>query len=227
MTQLMDETTAGTSTHRTNFDRFARQANGDAPAWLDDLRRRAIARFERVGFPSRKQEDWRHTNVGPIAETHFRLATSDTRAVAAAADPAGRFSFGDDAACELVFVNGRFSLQLSRIADLPRGARAGSLADALVTGVDGLEHHLGRHADVEHNPFVALNTGFIADGAYVHVPRGAVIERPIHLLFVSTPSAEPAVAHPRVLVVVEDAAQATVVESYVGTGTGTGAGGVY
>src|SRR3954471_23895763 len=105
MTQLMDETTAGTSTHRTNFDRFARQANGDAPAWLDDLRRGAIARFERVGFPSRKQEDRRHPTAAPTAETLFRLAPSDTRAVAAPAEPAGRFSFGNDAACELVFVN--------------------------------------------------------------------------------------------------------------------------
>ncbi|HTK77510.1 MAG TPA: Fe-S cluster assembly protein SufD [Gemmataceae bacterium] len=218
----MDETTTGTSTHRTNFDRFARQVNGDGPPWLDDLRRRGMAGFERVGFPSRKQEDWRHTNLDPIAGTHFELATTDARAAAsAAAEPAGRFSFGDDAACELVFVNGRMSLELSRIGDLPRGARAGSLADALVTSADGLEQHLGRHADLERNPFVALNTGFIADGAFVHVPRGAVIERPIHLLFVSTPSAEPTVAHPRVLVLVEDAARATVVESYVGSNAGT------
>jgi Fe-S cluster assembly protein SufD len=230
MTQLMDETTTGTSTHRTNFDRFARQVNGDAPPWLDDLRRRGMARFERVGFPSRKQEDWRHTNIDPIAGTHFELATTDAGAAAsAAAGPAGRFSFGDDAACELVFVNGRLSLGLSRIGDLPRGARAGSLADALVTITGGLEPHLGRYADLERNPFVALNTGFIDDGAFVHVPRGAVIERPIHLLFVSTPSTEPAVAHPRVLVLVEDAAQATVVESYVGAGSEAGAGnrGVY
>lgn len=212
MTQVMDET----STFRSNFDRFERQAAAAAPSWLDALRRQAIRRFELVGFPTTKLEAWRHTNVAPIARTPFRLAAADDSP--AARDAADRVAFGADTACELVFVNGHYSAALSRTCKLPRGARAGSLADALAADADALRPHLAKYADVEANPFVALNTGFVRDGAFVHVPRGTAIDRPIHLVFVSTAAAEPTVSHPRTLVVVEDAAQATVVETYVGGG---------
>jgi Fe-S cluster assembly protein SufD len=76
---------------------------------------------------------------------------------------------------------------------------------------------LGKYAAVDANPFVALNTGLIADGAYVHLPAGTTLDQPIHLLLVSTGGgARPAASHPRVLVVAEENVHATVVESYVG-----------
>ena len=52
-----------------------------------------------------------------------------------------------------------------------------------------IEQHLGQYADIEHNPFVALNTGFVRDGAFIHFARGAIVEQPIHLLFISTAGA--------------------------------------
>src|SRR2546426_1066405 len=57
---------------------------------------------------------------------------------------------------------------------------------------------------------------FLRDGAFVFVPAGAVVEEPIHLLFVSTAEERPTVSHPRALVVAGDASQATIVESFVG-----------
>src|SRR5262245_25789755 len=103
MTQLAEEK----STHVTNFSRFAKMSNGH-PSWLGELRKSAIARFEQVGFPNTKQEEWRFTNIAPIAKTSFvpgELSKTDL---------AGEFTFGKDAACELVFVNGHFSQQLSK-----------------------------------------------------------------------------------------------------------------
>ncbi|HZN69435.1 MAG TPA: Fe-S cluster assembly protein SufD [Tepidisphaeraceae bacterium] len=223
MTQLAD-------THRIHLSNFARfeqterraAGNGHAPrpAWLEALRRAGIERFERVGFPGGRDELWRHTNFSPIAKTPFRLAGRDAVESAAAADVAGRFTFGGEAAAELVFVNGHFAPRLSRIGnDLPRGVYAGSLAEAFSAHGAQVERHLGRHADLDGNPFVALNSGFVADGAYVYFPRGATVEGPIHLLFVSIPdgTGEPMVSHPRVLIVAEDTAEASVVESYAGT----------
>jgi Fe-S cluster assembly protein SufD len=214
MTELMEEK----STHLSNYARFESEANGTGPAWLDRLRKAGIDRFDLVGFPATRHEEWRHTNVAPIARTPFKLADHDGGP--AAQDTAEQFSFGADAAAEVVFVNGRFSQDLSRIDRLPRGVRVGSLANAIEADAAGVEPHLARHADVAGNPFVALNTGFLRDGAYVHLTRGAALERPIHLLFVSTPAAEPAVSHPRVLLLADDGAIGTVVESYVGAGRG-------
>jgi Fe-S cluster assembly protein SufD len=213
MTQLADK-----STHMANFSRLE-EASGIAPAWLDALRKAGIDRFELVGFPNRRQEEWRHTDVQAIARTAFRLAPAG--ADTGAADLARKFSFGRDAACELVFVNGYFVRELSRISQLPQGVRVDNLADAIADDrAPRLEQHLGQYANIEKNPFVALNTGFIQDGARIYIPRGVALAHPIHILFVSTPGTEPAVSHPRLLIVADNASQCTIVESYVGEGHG-------
>ena len=194
------------------------EGNGSdaAPRWLDEMRRAGIARFDAVGFPSTKDEAWRFTHVAPIARTAFELAP---RRELAGVPP---FSFGLEAAAELVFLNGHYLPQLSSTAGLPRTARVASLAEAVRSDGVLVESHLGRHAEIEQNPFVALNAGFVREGAFVHLRRGSTVPGPIHLLFLSSPGAAPAVSHPRVLVVAEDGVEATVVETYAGTGGGGG-----
>jgi Fe-S cluster assembly protein SufD len=221
MTQLAEPK----SIHLTNFARLEERAgaagdgngNGTPPRapWLDGMRRGAIARFEQVGFPPAREEHWRHTNFAPIARGDYRLAEPGGGA-GRAAEVAQGFSFGPGAAAELVFVNGVFAPELSSAGGLPRGVHAGGIAAALEAQSHHLERHLGRHADIADNPFVALNTGFIADGAFVHLPRGTALDGPIHLVFVSTAGAQPTVSHPRVLVVAEDNVRASIVESYAG-----------
>ena len=216
MTQLAEERQTGNAhsngIHLANF-------SGGHP-WLDDLRKRAIGRFESVGFPTTKTEGWRQTNVSAIAKTPFKLATRPKDG--AAIEHARHFGFADEAACELVFVNGHYEPQLSRLGKLLRGLKVVSLASAMPTPqANEIRDHLGRYADINANPFVAFNTGFVDDGAFIRVPRGIHMEAPIHLLFISTPTAgEPAVSHPRVLVVAEDNTEFSFVESYVGEGSG-------
>jgi Fe-S cluster assembly protein SufD len=213
MTQVIDDK----KIHLSNFDRFATQEGAGQP-WLEKLRRDAIARFDAVGFPSRKTEAWRLTNIDPIARTPFQLG--DLAGIDDGAETARHYSFGRDAAIELVFVNGRYVSALSKHGKLPRGARVLSLAAAFESDSDVISRHLGKYALIEKNPFVALNTGFIGDGALIHLPRNIAVEAPIHLIFISIAGDEPTVSHPRVLVVAEDNVEATVVESYVGSGSG-------
>jgi Fe-S cluster assembly protein SufD len=211
MTQLVEDK----NVHVSHFERLEleRPAGADH-AWLDQLRRAGISRFDEVGFPTTKQEDWRFTNVAPIARTKFALPER--------VKLAGRlpFSFGSEAAAELVFVNGYFSPELSKLEGLPAGVRVSSLGEAVRKDGELLERHLGRYADINQNPFVALNAGFVREGAFVHYARGAVLDQPIHLLFLTSPSAGPIVCHPRVLVVADDNSEATVVETYAGLGEG-------
>src|SRR5881394_2892900 len=211
MTQLAEET----SSHMSNFSHFEQESSLPAHPWLQRLRQAAMARFEASGFPSTHEEEWRFTNVGPIAKTSFRLARSDGQVER-------RFSMPH--AIELVFVNGYFSPQLSRLSKLPCNGRIQPIAAALQDNGNLLEPYLARHATIDSktNPFIALNTGFIRDGAFVHIPRGAMIESPIHLQFLSTSSRDPAVSHPRVLIILDDGASATIVESYMSND-----GGVY
>jgi Fe-S cluster assembly protein SufD len=207
MTQLAEHR----RTHAGHYSRLSAQSANGGPAWLHELRRSAIARFDQVGFPTQKQEDWRHTSIRPIAETAFSPAEP------AQTDEASEFSFGNEAACELVFVNGHFSPQLSKLDRLPRGLTVRPLAEALSSNAAQLKNVLGHLAKPEANPFVALNTGFIHDGAYVHIAKNTTVRGAIHLLFFSTANSEPTVSHPRVIVVADDNVEAQIVESYVGS----------
>jgi Fe-S cluster assembly protein SufD len=195
---------------------FAGNGAGHAPAWLRDLRAGAIARFDRLGFPTTKQEDWRFTNVAPIADTAFRLAASPPPRVAAAV--IAPFLIGGAAPHRLVFVNGHWSPELSQLGDLPPGVRAGSVAQLMRDDPGMLEPHLAQQA--EPGPFTALNTAFLADGAYVLVPAGVRLASPLEVLYFTVAGPEPLVTHPRSLFVVGRGARVAVVETYAAAGDG-------
>ena len=203
--------------YQAAFTRFDSDAGATAPAWLGELRRSAIEQFARAGFPTRKQEEWRFTDVSPIAKTAFALAGPSHDA--AAIEHAQAYGFGAEALVELVFVNGHFKPQLSRLGKLPAGAKAMSLHDAVAADEPAVRPHLARHADVAYDPFVALNTGFIRDGLFVFLPRGTTLEGPLHVVFVTAADqGSPVCTHPRVLVVAEENVEAQVVETYAGNG---------
>jgi Fe-S cluster assembly protein SufD len=185
----------------------------DGPDWLEPRRRAAADRFAAVGFPASRDEEWRFTPIGPIAQGSWRPSPGVPASVAA--DRLAPFIFGQAGWSTLVFVDGAYSEALSRVTELPRGVVVGSLAEALRDNGGVLEAHLARHAPVEGSPFTALNTAGFRDGGLVHVPAGLDLERPVHLVYLTTPDAEGTAIHPRNLIVVERGARASVIESYV------------
>ncbi len=204
--------------YRSAFAALEAEANPAGGAAMVALRTKAMARFAELGFPTLRHEDWRYTNVSRIAKTAFRSAVDcgvdlDERAIAAETFPEAQFH-------RLVFVNGIFAAHLSSLHRLPEGVHMASLAEMLSEDPAAVEAHLARYASYENHAFTALNTALMEDGAYVHVAKGVVVEEPIHLLYIMTPGAEPIVAHPRSLIVAEEASQLTLVESYVGLGDG-------
>jgi len=204
------------------FEAFAGNGAGTAPPWLKEIRTQAIARFAELGFPTMKQEEWRFTNVAPIVEAEFTLAHTPRSPLPAPAD-IERLSLG--VGPRVVFVDGRYAPTLSTPADLVGGVRAGSLAAALRTDAGGelARVHLARHARWRDSAFAALNTAFLADGAFVHVPANVTLERPLEVVFLSTGRAAsdgPVVSHPRSLIVLERGARAALVETYAGLSEG-------
>lgn len=183
----------------------------DFPAWLQAGRDAALAAFRASGFPTLRQEEWKYTDVRPIASRRFRRAR-----VPGSADALIEAQrLGADAACELVFIDGRCAAQQPP-SQVP-GARVQPLSAALAETPAFLEAHLTRYADIRRNGFVALNTALIGDGAVVHVADDTTVESPIHLLFASGTDARSAVAaYPRNLIVLGRGARATVIENYAG-----------
>jgi len=200
-------------TYLESFTEFQKRAAGRDLPWLQNLRESAFARFCEVGLPTTHDEDWRFTNVSPIAKISFELSRDAT----VTKQELKQFGIAD-LGCHLVFVNGKFSRELSAIGQLPAGVSVSSLAEEISANSSSVESHLGRYLDIRRDAFSALNTAFGEDGGYVHVRRGVVLTDPIYLLFISTASDKPLMSHPRNLIVIENEAQATIVEDYVSIG---------
>lgn len=184
-------------------------------AWTAPLRRAALERFADLGFPNQRQEEWRLTSILPIAAVPFRIQES-AAANGVNRETFQRFTFEPWECSHLVFVNGHAIPALSSVRPLPRGVVVCSLVEALARHRPLVEPHLGRLAPVGTHPFAALNTAFLQDGVFVHVPEDVTLDEPIHLLFVAAPHGGPVAAFPRSLVVAERGGRATIVESYAG-----------
>jgi Fe-S cluster assembly protein SufD len=189
------------------------QRNGRSA--IGRLRQEALQRFVSRGLPTTREEEWRFTSVAPIADCTFALAGPSAAEVSA--DDVASLRIAP--AVELVFINGRHVPALSRMGSLPTGSHVENLANVLATGSHRIEPHLTRTPPAEQQPFVALNTAFLDDGAWIQVPAGAILEQPIHLLFLSTggPDDRPLMSHPRILATLGENSQASVIETYAGT----------
>ena len=189
------------------------------PRWLRDMRARAAERFEALGFPSTRSEDWRYTSTSPIAELDFRALREPGGAVDAS--DLESFRFGSDGWTTLVFVNGRYDDALSSAGLESPGVTVMPLARALGEMEELVRDNLGTITSYGQSAFTALNTALHVDGAVIHVGRDMAAAAPIHLLFVSDANLAKGSAQPRVLIVAERNSKATVVESYVSLGEAT------
>ncbi|MFQ5816518.1 MAG: Fe-S cluster assembly protein SufD [Terriglobia bacterium] len=202
----------------SSFTQRERALAGHGRPWLDRIRKDAILRFADLGFPTMRKEQWKFTSVAPIAKMPFQPAGVAGNGLTP--EKLQRLPFADLGCSRLVFVNSRYRPELSLLHGLPEGVRSGSLAAALGSEERFLEEHLARYAAFQEHAFVALNTAFLNDGAFIYIPKGRVVEKPIHLLFVSTAGAEAVVSHPRTLIVMGPDSEATIIESYLGLGNG-------
>jgi Fe-S cluster assembly protein SufD len=185
------------------------------PAWLRGLRERAISNFQHLSFPGVRDEDWKYTSVAPILKVPFRSSTVPAAAdlrkagdAARRATPAG--------ATGLVFVNGHHAADLS--SGLDGRATVAALSALPDLGGRLAEPHLGRYASYDRVTFTALNQALLGDVAVIHIPKNQTVADPIHVTFVSTSEEGVTGSHTRVLVVADEGARATVVETYVGIG---------
>ncbi|AHE98099.1 Fe-S cluster assembly protein SufD [Thioalkalivibrio paradoxus] len=181
------------------------------PEWLAGRRRGAAVRFAEAGFPDPRMEEWKYTNVRPIATKPFVAAAGDADV---SADTVRALGFDGLDAYRMVFVDGRLRRDLSNLAGLPEGAVVQGLGEALATDPDPLEPFLATLAHDRFSSFAALNTAFMNDGAVVRLAPGVRLERPLHLLLLGSAGDAPTWSHPRVLIQAGEGAEATVIEHY-------------
>ncbi|MFP4502393.1 MAG: Fe-S cluster assembly protein SufD [Candidatus Hydrogenedentota bacterium] len=199
---------------------IARLEGPGVPEVVRDVRTTGAAMFRKTPFPHTKMEEWRQTNIAKIVNTRFETLVVPTGHGLERGDIAP-FSYGAPDWIELVFVDGYYAQDLSCLEGLPDGAYAGSLWDALVSDNPAATQHLNKHLG-DRNAFTHLNNAFLQDGAFVYIPKNTKVDRPIHLVFLtSAQRAENTASNPRHLIVADTGSQAAIVESYVSTAGAT------
>jgi Fe-S cluster assembly protein SufD len=184
--------------------------SAQGPRTLQALRQAGLDRFAALGFPTTRDEDWHYTSVSPIAEQEFQVPAARSGNVTV--DQVAPYCFGGSDWHTAVFVNGRYEAGLSSMGALPDGVSFATLADA----PEGALPPLGSIASHETMAFTALNTAFLRDGAVLRVAADTVVEKPIHVVWVTDATAARAMLSPRLYIAVDRHASATVLESYVG-----------
>ena len=178
---------------------------------VDRIKKSAAESLATVPFPTTRDEEWRFTNIRPIARTSFHTAVNegltgnnyDTATV-----PEARNS-------TLVFVNGKLDEDSSVVSNLPDGVIVKSLKTAAAENPEMVERYFNKANNFENDYFALLNTVRFEDGAFIFIPKEVKFDRPIHLVYITRGEAN-TVSFPRNLIVAERHAEFTVVEEYLG-----------
>jgi Fe-S cluster assembly protein SufD len=205
------ESLSSVEAYRNAFE--DRDRASSEPAWLREVRRSSMGDFERLDFPTTKDEDWHFTSVAPIAERAFESPAPGNPIAKPVLD---RLNFGQDWRT-VVFVNGRH-IATEPQSKLPDGLTIVSLAEEIASDSQLLHRHLGKLATSENTAFNALNASLATDGAVIVIAADTVIDKPIHLLFISDAHAENSAMMTRNLIFAQRHSQATIIESYVSIG---------
>jgi Fe-S cluster assembly protein SufD len=189
------------------------RADPAEPSWLIERRRSALARFGELGLPTRRQENWRFTNLRALETTDYPPVIGETtldEAALALYRLAGTFH-------RIVLVNGRFSAALSANGALPSGVYLAPLSTALRERADLAATLFDGSDSVANQPFAALNAAFAGDGFVLALEDGATLEAPIEIVHLGSADA-PHAAHTRNAILLGRHSRASIVESHAGSG---------
>ncbi len=187
-------------------------------AWIELVRESAMDRFELLGFPTVKDEEWKYTNLASVSKENFLPATRESDLTV---EDVSRFSYPETARSHVVLVNGNFRTDLSQTKDL------GSVVvtDLFNATVDArydkiVRSYLACNANYHDRGLTALNTAFLQSGVFVLIPKNVELQSPLQITFIADTSESKAMSFPRVLVVAEENSSATLIESFVANAEG-------
>ncbi|MGA9292021.1 MAG: SufD family Fe-S cluster assembly protein, partial [Ignavibacteriaceae bacterium] len=195
------------------FEHLETNLNGDSSA-VHYLRRDAISYFSDLKFPTLKDEDWKYTNIAPLLKYNFKPVDPKKNVAPLQPGKIEKFLFENLEHSLLVFINGHYSEDLSKVQDLPKDVIVSNIASAISEHSEIVKKHFGQYADYKDHIFTALSTAFTKDGVFISIPDGKIIEHPIHILFISDCKEEKLLIQPRNLFVAGKNSQVTIIEHY-------------
>ncbi|MGE5681066.1 MAG: Fe-S cluster assembly protein SufD, partial [Bacillota bacterium] len=197
----------------TNFKSFESTLNGQSKSPVHRLRQEAIEKFSEMGFPTTGNEEWKYTNVAPVLKNNYKPSHLTEEIKLTKADIGKYLTDGLNVSL-LVFVNGQFNVSLSTLLPEAEAIRLENLSKVLNDEPEFIEKFIkeSKHSD----GFAALNSAFIYDGAVLRIPDNAVLNNPVHLLFISGSQTENLLVQPHNFIFAGKKSQAKIIESSYG-----------
>ncbi len=196
--------------------------NGQGDTAWHQRRRAAFADFEKLGFPEKKDEEYRYTPISRALEREFdgnEITKADISAQAVQ-EFLDEIVPADISASILVYVNGEFQSSFSRTENMPEGVIVTSLSQAYQDHSELIDQYFAQQTAEQSDSFVALNTAVAQEGLFVYVPKNTIVETPILAYFISDTSNGASVASPRNLYIAEQSSKVSVIESFHTLGEG-------
>ncbi|HTV85677.1 MAG TPA: Fe-S cluster assembly protein SufD [Dyella sp.] len=187
---------------------------GSGHAWLDAARRENLEAFVAAGLPDTRAEAWKYTTLRALGQRRFALG--DAAAAKHAVDPHTLVLPGVEGP-RLVFVNGVFRADLSRLDALPAGLTLQPLSQVLERDPEPLRFALSRHYRETGDVFAQLNAAMAGEGVVLRVAAGARIGKPVQLCFVGAPAQGELAWHVRNVIELGEGAQLNLVEHHLAT----------
>ncbi len=199
---------------KIQFRRFEEDLNGQKEQALHALRRQALETLRDIGIPTKKDEEWRFTDLQPLFEKTFHVSTAEARPAVTQRE-ISPFLYENFNGPQFVFVDGLFVPEFSTKIDAQTfGIVFASLKEFTRQNPEAARQML-KNENAGENTFSVLNTAFVADGMVIQIPDNVVLNSPVHILYVSSPGASAAAHHVRNIIKVGKQAQARIIETYV------------
>lgn len=182
----------------------------DVEDYVHDIRSEAIKTFENEGFPSKKDEDWKYTSLNKILKQDYSVFPDDENAIEYR-DVKKYFIHNIDS-FKIVFIDGKYSSHLSQTTH--EGMDICLLSAALAKPKYRLviENYFNKIA--ASDGITSLNTAFSSEGAYIHIPKNKLVEKPIQIIHFSTGNESALMLQPRNLVVVDENSHVQIIERH-------------
>ncbi len=190
-----------------NLDKtIAIQATG----WLKEFRLKNLFRFNGLGFPTVKDEEWKYTNIEPLLTQQYHSALSPQ---AIEADPLKTYL--NCAELNLVFINGTFSANLSNLRGLPKGAIVSTLQEAWPLQRADIENILKKYNPAQGTFFTALNLAIAGNGAFIKITDNARVEKLIHIIHLTSTQEQNTFLCPQTMIIIGKSGAASILETHI------------
>ena len=176
---------------------------------LSSERAEALSQFLAAGFPTKKDEEYKYTDLSEAVNKQYSLVPKQEFHITK--EQLDQLHLGEEHFDFIVFVNGKFQKALSKIS--VENAEFLTLNNAFSSNKDLVEKYFNQ-IKPKNTAFTALNDALYSDGFFLFVPKNTVIEKPIHLFYISENQDENVFYTTRNLLIVEEGAKVEVIESH-------------